>query len=92
MKESWTTHGLKVGMASFFDGASEIMEKVSKQAHQIKGLVEAVYGKFHTEHGLPKIKPVSISLLPYRSRLQKLHDEAEAFRNSAALVITRNTS
>ena len=88
MKESWTTHGLKVGMASFFDGAGEIMEKVSKQAHQIKGLVEAVYGKFHTEHGLPKIKPAGISLLPYRSRLQKLHDEAEAFRNSAVLVIT----
>jgi hypothetical protein len=88
MKGSWTTHGLKVGMANFFDGAGEIMEKVNKQSHQIKGLVEAVYGKFHAEHGLPKIKPASISLLPYRSRLQKLHDEAEAFRNSAALVIT----
>jgi len=75
-------------MASFFDGAGEIMEKVSKQAHQIKGLVEAVYGKFHAEHGLPKIKPAGFSLLSYRSRLQKLHDEAEAFRNSAALVLT----
>jgi len=88
MKESWTTHGLKAGMASFFDGAGEIMDKVNKQSHQIKGLIEAVYGKFHTEHGLPKIKPAGISLLPYRSRLQKLHDEAEAFRNSAILVIT----
>ena len=88
MKESWTTHGLKVGMASFFDGASEIMEKVSKQAHQIKGLIEAVYGKFHSEHGLPKIKPAGFSLLSYRSRLQKLHDEAEAFRNSAVLLLT----
>ncbi len=88
MKESWTTHGLKVGMAGFFKGANEIMEKVNKQAHQIKGLVEAVYGKFHTEHGLPMIKPANLSLLPYRSRLQKLHDEAEAFRNSAVLVVT----
>ena len=88
MKESWTTHGLKVGMARFFDGAGEVMEKVNKQAHQIKGLVEAVYGKFHAEHGLPTIRPASISLLPYRSRLQKLHDEAEAFRNSAVLLIT----
>ncbi len=88
MKGSWTTHGLKAGMAGFFDGAGEIMEKVSKQAHRIKGLIEAVYGKFHAEHGLPKIKPAGISLLPYRSRLQRLHDEAEAFRNSAVLVIT----
>ena len=88
MKGAWTTHGLKVGMASFFQGAGEVMEKVNKQAHQIKGLLEAVYHKFHSEHGLPKLKPATFSLLSYRSRLQKLHDEAEAFRNSAALVVT----
>ncbi|HCU53031.1 MAG TPA: hypothetical protein DIC36_01665 [Gammaproteobacteria bacterium] len=88
MKESWTTHGLKVGMVSFFKGAGEIMEKVNKQANQIKGLLEAVYQKFHLEHGLPKIKPAPFSLLTYRSQLQKIHDEAEAFRNSALLVMT----
>jgi len=88
MKDSWTTHGLKVGMASFFKGASEVMEKVNKQANQIKGLLEAVYQKFHLEHGLPKIKPAPFSLLAYRSQLQKIHDEAEAFRNSALLVMT----
>ena len=88
MKGAWTTHGLKVGMASFFNGAGDIMDRVNKQAHQIKGLVEAVYGKFHAEHGLPKIKPASFSLLSHRSRLQKLHDEAEVFRNSPFMVMT----
>jgi len=88
MKESWTTHGLKVGMSSFFNGASEIMDKINKQANQIKNLLEAVYQKFHIEHGLPKIKPAAFSLLDYRSRLQKIHDEAEAFRNSTLLVMT----
>jgi uncharacterized protein YhaN len=88
MKESWTTHGLKIGMASFFNGAADIMEKVNKQTQQIKGLIEAAYSKFHTEHGLPKVKPAALSLLTYRSRLQRLYDEAEAFRNSAALVVT----
>lgn len=88
MKGAWTTHGLKIGMASFFTGASEVMDKVNKQAHQIKALVEAVYGKFHAEHGLPKVKPAGFSLIEYRSRLQKLHDAAEAFRNSPILVLT----
>jgi len=88
MKESWTTHGLKVGMSSFFHGATETMEKVNKQTHQIKGMLESAYQKFHTEHGLPKMKPAPFSLLTYRSRLQKLHDEAEAFRNSMVLVVT----
>jgi hypothetical protein len=88
MKGAWTTHGLKLGIASFFDGAAEVMEKVSKQTHQIKGLLEAVYHKFHKEHGLPKLKPAAFSLLSYRSSLQKLHDEAEAFRNSTSLLVT----
>lgn len=88
MKESWTTHGLKVGMASFFAGANDVMEKANKQAHQIKGLLDAVYNKFHTEHGLPKFKPAAFSLLGFRSRLQKIHDEGEAFRNSAIMVMT----
>lgn len=88
MKDSWTTHGLKVGMASFFNGAGEIMEKVNRQANQIKGLLEAVYNKFHTEHGLPRLKPAPFSLLTFRSRLQKVHDEAEAFRNSGVMLLT----
>jgi hypothetical protein len=75
-------------MASFFEGATEAMEKVNKQAHQIKGLVEAVYNKFHTEHGLPKAKPAAFSVLSYRSRLHKLYDDAEAFRNSPIMVMT----
>jgi hypothetical protein len=88
MKGSWTTHGLKLGMAGFFNGAGEVMEKVNKQGHQIKGLLDAAYQMFHAEHGLPKLKPGAFSLLPYRSRLQRLHDDAEAFRNSMIMVAT----
>jgi hypothetical protein len=88
MQESWTTHGLKAGMATFFQGATETMDKVNKQSQQIKGLVEAIYTKFHTEHGLAKIRPVNFSLLPYRSALQRLQEEAEAFRNSPVMVMT----
>jgi prefoldin subunit 5 len=88
MKESWTTHGLQVGMASFFKGAVETMERVNKHSHQFKGLIEAAYQKFHAEHGLPKLKPQPFSLITFRSRLQKLHDEAEAFRRSPVMVMT----
>jgi hypothetical protein len=88
MQESWTTHGLKVGMVTFFKGATETMDKVNKQSQQIKGLVEAIYTKFHTEHGLAKIRPVNFSLLPYRSALARLQEEAEAFRNSPVMVMT----
>ncbi len=88
MSESWTTPGLRDAMKSLFDGALEAMERANKQSRQVRSLVQAIYGKFHSEHGLAKIKPVNFSLLPYRSQLQKLYEEAEAFRNSPMMVIT----
>ncbi|MBI3570172.1 MAG: dynamin family protein [Gammaproteobacteria bacterium] len=88
MSESWTTPGLREAMKSLFDGALDAMEKANKQTQQVRGLVQAIYGKFHSEHGLAKIKPVNFSLLPYRSQLQKLYEEAEAFRNSPMMIIT----
>ena len=88
MAESWTTPGLREGMKTLFDGALESMEKANKQTQQIRSLVQAVYNKFHSEHGLAKIKPVNFSLLPYRSQLQKLYDEAERFRNSPMMIVT----
>lgn len=88
MSESWTTSGLRETMKSLFDGALDAMERANKQAQQIRSLVQAIYSKFHSEHGLAKIKPVNFSLLPYRSQLQKLYEEAEAFRNSPMMIIT----
>ncbi len=88
MAQSWTTPGLREGMKSLFDGMLEAMEKANKQTQQIRSLVQAVYSKFHGEHGLAKIKPVNFSLLPYRSQLQKLYEDAEAFRNSPMMIIT----
>lgn len=88
MKGAWTTAGLRDGMATFFKGATETMEKVNKQGRQIKGLVDAIYQKFHAEHGLTKIKPMSFSLDSYTIELQRLYEEAEAFRNSPIMVLT----
>lgn len=88
MKESWTTHGLQVGMRTMFDGATIMMEKAHAQAEQIVGLVHAIYGKFHADHGLANIKPAGFSLAVYRSQLQRLQEEAEAFSKSPIMVMT----
>lgn len=88
MRESWTTHGLKVGMKTLFDGALEAMEKAHGQAQQIRNLVLAIYNKFHADHGLAKIKPAEFKLDTFRTQLQQLHAEAEAFRASPIMVMT----
>ncbi len=88
MQDSWTTHGLKHGITSFFRGAAEMMDKVNKQTHQIKGLADAIYKKFDAEHGVARLKPVGFSVLSYRSDLQRLQDEAEVFRTSPIMLMT----
>jgi len=88
MHESWTTAGLSAGMATLFTGLTEMMERSSRQASHLKGLIEDVYRKFHSEHGLPKLRPASFSLLAYRADLQRLRDEAEEFRGSARMLMT----
>jgi predicted nucleic acid-binding Zn-ribbon protein len=88
MKESWTTHGLQVGMKMLFDGATDMMEKANLQAQQIVGLVNAVYNKFHADHGLASLKPAPFSLAIHRDQLQRLVDETEVFRKSPIMVMT----
>ncbi|MDA8364861.1 MAG: dynamin family protein [Gammaproteobacteria bacterium] len=88
MRDSWTTHGIKTGMDSFFRRTAELMDKVNGQVHQIKGLLDAIYRNLDAGPGIARLKPVGFSLLPYRSELQRLQDEAEAFRNSPVMLMT----
>jgi Dynamin family len=88
MKESWTTHGLQVGMKMLFDGATEMLEKAHLQSQQIIGLVHAVYNKFQTDHGLTGAKPAPFSLTIQRNQLQRLYEETETFRKSPIMVMT----
>ncbi len=88
MQGSWTTHGIKIGMDEFFRGTAEAMEKVNRQVHQTKGLMDAIYRKLDVDQGVVRMKPVGFSLLPYRSELQRLQREADAFRNSPVMLMT----
>jgi len=88
MEGSWTTGGMKKGMKTFFDGARDTMQHVSTLAEQTQNVVQAIYRKFHEEHGLPmgELKPYSIK--KYRIELERLYDEAETFRNSPITTMT----
>lgn len=88
MNETWTTRGLKNGMAIFFTGTRERMEKVSNEADEIRKVVEAIYLRLHTEYGLAKIIPPRLSLLPFLMEFKKLEERADAFRDSPVTVMT----
>ena len=88
MHQSWTTHGLKQGMETLFSGAMGRMQKVSKQADEIKMVVEQIYHKLHTEYGLAQIQPAKLLLISYFMELKKLSAKAEAFRKSPITTMT----
>jgi Dynamin family. len=88
MSDSWTTHGLKAGMKTFFDGISSRLSEVSEFADQLNRLVITIYRTFHQEHGIAEIKPALYSLTKYKQEFQQLYQEAEAFRTSPVTTMT----
>jgi hypothetical protein len=88
MNDTWTTRGLKSGMSTFFAGTLERMEKVNKEADEIRKVVEAIYLRLHTEYGLARIIPPRLSLLPFVMEFKKLEEKANEFRESPMTVMT----
>jgi len=88
MSDSWTTHGLKAGMKTFFDGINSRLSEVSEFSDQLNRLVITIYRTFHQEHGIAEIKPALYSLTKYKQEFQQLYQEAEAFRTSPVTTMT----
>ncbi|MCK9529268.1 MAG: dynamin family protein [Gammaproteobacteria bacterium] len=88
MSGSWTTHGMKLGMKTFFDGVEEKLREVGTYTEQLNRLVVTVYRKFHQEHGITEIKPVLYNVAEYQREFEQLKQDAETFRNSPLTVAT----
>lgn len=88
MQESWTTHGLKSGMSTFFRGTRVRIEDVGRRAEALKREVEAIYQRLHAEYGFTKLQPAQLSLLPYVLEFKRLEEKADFFRNSPVTMMT----
>lgn len=88
MRNSWTTPGLRRGMQTFFGGTLADLKKVDAQSEEICKLVEQIYDRFHGEFGLAIPRPDRFSTQISMEQYGNLYEEAEAFRTSAAMVIT----
>jgi len=91
MTDSWTTHGLKQGMKIFFDGVTDRMKEVGQQVNQVNMLVQTIYRQFHQEHGISDVKPKLFSITKYNRDLERLYNEAEAYRTSPVTTMTEQT-
>ncbi|MCK5639187.1 MAG: dynamin family protein [Gammaproteobacteria bacterium] len=91
MSDSWTTHGMKLGMKTFFDGIKGQLDEVTAYSDQLNRLVFTVYRKFQAEYNIPEVKPALYTTKKYLEDFQKLQQEAEAFRNSPVTVATEQS-
>ena len=92
MDLSLTTAGLKSCMEGFFKHSQDTMEGASKQAQEIKSMMEGVYKKFQEEHGLGNIKPGSFSVTRYLREIKRLQDRHDQYMKGMSLVLTEQRS
>jgi hypothetical protein len=88
MEISMTTAGLRACMENFFKQATTTMDHVSKQALEIKDLMEGVYRKFQEEHGLTSIKPANFSVMRYIREIKRIQTKHEQFNKGLSLLFT----
>lgn len=87
MVSSWTTAGLKKEMVLFFDSVHDTLQIISRQIEQTYDLVCSIFQKFHEEHGFPQITGKPFPLSKYTEELQKLGQDADAFRTSSTTTL-----
>jgi len=91
MAGSWTTAGLKNGMAVFFDSARDAMQIAGRHSDQTYKVVLSIYEKFEKEHGLHINKPHPFPIKKYSDELDQLYIKAEAYRNSTMTTVTEQS-
>lgn len=91
MADTWTTVGLKNGMKEFFDVISNTIKEASSQTDKLNMLVQGIYRKFNAEHGLGDTKPRLFSMSKYKRNMERLYQEAEAYRKSPVTTMTEQS-
>ncbi len=87
MRGSWTTQGLRRSISRFFAETKFTLTLVERESDNICNMVDKIYDRFHTECGLPKARPVKFTVSPFIRQFQRLHQDAEAFRDSPTMVM-----
>jgi len=91
MTGTWTTAGMKSSMKQFFEIITETITEANQQTDQINTLLQTIYRQFHKEHGLTETKPKFFSMAKFKRDLERLQNEAEAYRKSSMTTMTEQS-
>jgi hypothetical protein len=88
MVASRFTKGIRDAMNKFFSDIDGNMEKASAQVEEINHMMEAMYRKLSTEHGMARYSVPTFSMLRYRKELQRLKGAYEQRINNLFTLLT----
>ena len=67
------------------------MNQVNDLGDEANEIVLNVYKRFHNEFGMPAIKPVLYSNRAYTTRMEKLLQRADEYRNSSTMAMSEQS-
>lgn len=91
MKGSWTTPGLKNAMKIFFDGIQTMTDETEKQVELSNRMVNAIYKRFSEDTGYSLLNPPNFDIKKHLEEVEKLHEEANDYRNSTLTTMTEQS-
>jgi len=91
MKGSWTTPGLKNAMKIFFEGIQSMTDETEKQVELSNRLVSSVYKRFSEDTGYSVLNAPEFDIKKHLDEVEKLHDEADDYRNSTLTAMTEQS-
>ena len=84
--------GMRQHMNEFLRDVSAAMEDAAVEIQEIYQLMEGVYTRFQTEHGLANIHPRKFSSNRFRREIESLNDRHDFFIRGISLVMTEQNS
>ena len=86
--DSWTTHGLRLGMQSLIQEITNLAARITQQGHAIKDISAELYLLFHTRHGFEERKPPHLDLSRLLTGMNALQQATTLFCDNPVNVMT----
>ncbi len=86
--DSWTTHGLNLGMRSLIREINEIAGRVSQHSLEIRNVGDELYRLFHTKHGFEERDPPMLDLSGLVESMATLQKTTDEFCNDPVNIMT----
>jgi len=88
MQEAAFTKNLRTAMKNYFRHVRANLDKSTGEIAEITKMMEVMYGRFSTEHGMKLAAPVPFSLLRYEKEVTRLEQGFNAHFNTLLNMMT----